>query len=215
MERRVLFEGGLDVDFSIIPHARVEQMIQHSFPPEVADVFRRGMRVLLDRDGLAARLNPVDAKPAAPRPPTQDEFLEAVNDFWYHAVWAGKKLRRGELWTAKACCDGYMKHLLLKAVECHARAQKGWHHDTWHNGRFIEHWADPRVLEGLRGAFAHYAEDDIRRALLATMDLFRWLANEIAERLAYPYPTPADEYATGLVNTLLSGQTQGDTRDGA
>lgn len=62
MERRVLFKGGLDVDFSIILHARVEQMIQHGFPPEVADVFRRGTRVLLDRDGLAARLSLVDAK---------------------------------------------------------------------------------------------------------------------------------------------------------
>ena len=44
---------------------------------------------------------------------------------------------------------------------------------TLHDGRFMEHRADPRVLEGLRPAFVHCDQDDIRRALLATMELFR------------------------------------------
>lgn len=215
MERRVLFNGGLDVDFSVIPCAKVEQMIQHGVPSEVAEVFRRGKRVLLDRDGLAARLNRLSMQPAPSRPPTQSEFLESINDFWYHAVWTAKKLRRGELWTARSCCDGYMKRLLLKAVECHAQVLNGSDYDTWHNGRFLEQWADPRVLEGLRGAFAHYDQEDIGRALIATMDLFRWLAKEIAQYLGYPYPNPADERATELVNTLLSGKTRTEVYDGA
>ncbi len=202
MERRVLFKDGLDVDFSIVPYARIEQMIQDGFPTEVVEGFRRGMRVLLDRDGLAGRLNPTDTEPASPRSPTPAEFLQEINDFWYHAVWTAKKLRRGELWTAKSCCDGYMKRLLLKAMEYQARAVNGWHYDTWHNGRFLERWADPRALEGLRRAFAHYDEDDIWRALLATMDLFRWLTMETAERMSYPYPALADERATELVRTL-------------
>lgn len=122
MERRVLFKGGLDVDFSIIPCAKVEQMVQHGFPPEIAEVFRRGMRVLLDRDGLATRLKLHDTEPIPPRPPTESEFLEMIHDFWYHAVLTAKKLRRGELWTAKACCDGYMKRLLLRAIECLPKA---------------------------------------------------------------------------------------------
>lgn len=215
MERRVLFEGGLDVDFSIFPCAKVEQMIQHGFPPEVVEVFRRGSRVLLDRDGLAARSNPLSTKPAPSRLPTQSEFLEAINDFWYHVVWTAKKLRRGELWTARACCDGYMKRLLLRAMEWHAQARNGSDYDTWYGGRFLEQWADPRVLERLRGAFAHYDEDDVRRALLATMDLFRWLTKATAECLGYPYPTAPDERATELVNAVFSGKARTEAHDGA
>ena len=215
MERRVLFNGGLDVDFSIILYAKMKQMIQHGLPPELAGIVRRGIRVLLDREGLAACLNPTDTEPASPGSLAQAEFLDAINDFWYHAVFTAKKLRRGELWYAKACTDGYMKRLLLKMIEWHSQTINGGHCDTWHDGRFMETWADPRVLEGLRGAFAHYDRDDIRRALSATMDLFRWLAKEIAELLAYPYPTVADEYATELVSALLSAEIQTDTSDGA
>ena len=77
----------------------------------------------------------------------------------------------------------------------------------------MERWADPRALERLCDAFAHYDQDDIRRALLATMDLFRWLAEEIAERLAYCYPTHTDEYAVKLVSALLPAEVQTDTGD--
>jgi aminoglycoside 6-adenylyltransferase len=205
-ERRALFEGGLDVDFVPTPVELVRQFASQGWPPEVAGVIRRGMRFVLDKDGLAASLEmPTDEQPM-PRPPTQERFLNLVNDFWYHAVWVAKKLRRGELWTAKLGCDSYMKRLLLIMIEWHAGAASGWSADTWHNGRFLEQWADPRAVDGLRGAFAHYDAADIRRALLATMDLFRWLATEAAGRLGYPYPTTADERVTMLVQNYLSEQ---------
>jgi aminoglycoside 6-adenylyltransferase len=199
----VLFEGGLDVDFSPFPVEFARQFAAQGLSPEVAGVIRRGMRFVLDKDGLAAGLElPPDERPA-PQPPTQERFLNLVNDFWYHAVWVAKKLRRGELWTAQMCCDGYMKRLLLTMIEWHAGAASGWSADTWHNGRFLEQWADPRAVDGLRGAFAHYDTADVWRALLASMDMFRWLATETAGRLGYPYPASADEHVTALVRDYL------------
>jgi len=90
-----------------------------------------------------------------------------------HAVWATKKLRRGELFIAKSCCDNTMKRLLRQMIEWHARATHGWDYDTWYDGRFLHQWADPRTAAGLREADAHYDADDVRRALFATTDLFR------------------------------------------
>jgi aminoglycoside 6-adenylyltransferase len=234
-ERRVLFEGGLDVDFAIIPKKRVQQLVQllrirkrlprllRLIPEEkvqqitqgiagFSDVARRGMRVLLDKDEIASHLKQVTAETTAPRPPTENEFLEAINDFWYHAVWTAKKLRRGELWVAKSCCDIYMKRLLLRMIEWHTRATHGWDHDTWHSGRFLEQWADARVVEGLRVSFARYDRDDVRRALLETMNLFRWLAVETAGQLSYACPTPPDERATELVKALVAEETRTDSR---
>jgi aminoglycoside 6-adenylyltransferase len=203
-ERRVLFEGGLDVDFVPAPLELVQQFAAGGWPPEIAAVMRRGMRFVLDKDGLATSLELPLGEPPAPQPPTQDRFLNLVNDFWYHAVWVAKKLRRGELWTARLCCDSYMKRLVLTMIEWHTGAASGWSGDTWHNGRFLEQWADPRAVEGLRTAFAHYDAADVRRALLATIDLFRWLATETAGQLGYPYPASADEHVTALVRDYLS-----------
>jgi aminoglycoside 6-adenylyltransferase len=203
-ERRVMFGGGLDVDFALIPAEQGQQIVSAGIPPDLADIIRRGVRVVVDKDGLAAQLLQMPFDIPLPPPPTQAEFLEVVNDFWYHTVWTAKHLRRGELWWAKSCCDDHEKFRLRRMMEWHARATKGPSYDTWMRGRFLEEWADPRAVQELKRTFAHYDAEDIWRALLATMDLFRWVAIETAERLGYPYLKLGDERATELVKALHS-----------
>jgi hypothetical protein len=65
-----------------------------------------------------------------------------------------------------------------------------------------------RAVEALSTAFAHYAEEDIWRALFATMKLFRWLALETAELLEYAYPSLGEARATEFVQQLFSGRTR-------
>ena len=227
MERRALFTGGLDVDFAFDSMQMAQQLKQWlwwraHFPLVLrllpasmtrrvrdgvaffADVVRRGTHVLLDKDNFSKYLSLLAADAPAPTLPTQAEFLQVLNDFWYHTVWTAKKLRRGEVWMAKSCCDVYMKWLLLRVIEWHARVQNGAGYDTWHRGRFLEQWADPRAIADLRHAFAHYDQAEVRQALLATMELFHWLSLEIATRLDYSYPHSGQEYATTLVNQLLT-----------
>jgi aminoglycoside 6-adenylyltransferase len=202
-ERRALFAGGLDVDFVPLPVEFIQQVAAEGWPAELVSTVRRGVRVLLDKDGLAARLPLLPAEEPA-SPPTAEQFTTVVADFWYHALWAARKLRRGELWTAHECCDAYMKWQVLQVIEWRTRATPGPQHDTWHKGRFLELWADPRALDGMRTAFGHHDPADIRRALLATMDLFRWLARETAQALGYAYPEEADAAVTKLVREVLS-----------
>jgi aminoglycoside 6-adenylyltransferase len=202
LERRVLFEGGLDVDLALVPLAAIQHEIETGPSPDMADIFSRGFRILLDKDGLVAQLRPSEAKRPLAQPPAQAEFLNLVSDFWYHTVWTAKHLRRGELWWGKSCCDMYMKNLLRQMLEWHAHAMHGPDYDTWMRGRFLEEWADPRALQALRASFAHYEEADVWRALSVTMDLFRWLAVETAGKLNYPYPTSADVHTTELVQAF-------------
>ncbi len=89
---------------------------------------------------------------------------------------------------------------LLPMIEWHARVTQNEGHDTWFRGRFMERWADPRIIAELRGAYAHYDEDDIWQALANTMQLFRWIAIEVAKTLDYPYPKDADQFASRWVD---------------
>jgi aminoglycoside 6-adenylyltransferase len=206
LERRVLFEGALDVDFVPLANEAIRRMALEGLPPELAAVLRRGFNLALDKDDLLSLLTGgVSATtPSSAPPPTQEEFLALCHDFLYHAVWAAKKLRRGELWIAKSSADCYMKGLLLGMIEWHACSERGWDHDTWHGGRFLEEWAYPGALDGLREAFAYYEDADLRRALLVTMDLFRRIGRETATRLGCAYPEEADERVTAWVVGLLA-----------
>jgi aminoglycoside 6-adenylyltransferase len=178
-ERRVLYEGGEDVDLPLFPLSALERLEESE---NAAHLLARGFRVLVDEIGLAERLTRAAAKAPPAGAPTQDELRQLASDFWYHALWAGKKLRRGEVFTAKACLDGYMKWRLVTLLEWHARALDP-ATDTWHEGRFLERWADPGALAALERAYAYYDLRDVARALWETIDLFQGLEEETARRL--------------------------------
>lgn len=228
-ERRVLFDSGLNVDFTIVSNAEARLLVcllrlRKRFPQllellpkeksrkmmqkiaDFAGIIRRGMRVLVDKDGVTVHLpliNDGSFSPVLPKP-SESEFLAVLNEFWYFAVLMTKKLRRGELWTASRINNCAMKDLLLQMLEWHARAINNWDYDTWHAGSFIEHWADPRAVNSLSNVFAHYNREDMRNSLWATMDTFRWLAVETAADLNFPYPTVTDERVKSLLDTYLS-----------
>ena len=196
-ERRVLFEDGLDVDFAFLPPSILEQ-------PVSTEVLRRGIIVLVDKCSAGDRLPELAKLPCPHRKPSEAGYLELVNDVLYHYLWAARKLRRGELAVAIGCVDCYLKNRLLTMIEWHAKAANGLQYDTWHRGRFLEEWADPRIVQGLRQAYAHYDPDDLRRALRATINLFRWVAEETAEMLGFAYPFHADRQVEELVRECLS-----------
>jgi len=176
-ERRVLYETGEDVDFVLLP----ERIAGGDGP---AGVLQRGYRVLVDRNDLADRLAEIAATSSRPAAPTQHDFTELANDFWYHALWTAKKLRRGEVYTAIDCLDGYMKARLVTLLGWHARSLDP-SVDTWHAGRFLERWADPGALAALESAYAHYDLRDVARALWATIDLWQGVEEEAASRLGF------------------------------
>jgi aminoglycoside 6-adenylyltransferase len=175
VERRVLFDTGQDADFALLP-ATAAELLQHD---DVAMVFGRGYRVLADRAGVGARIR--TASPAPDR--SETAYAQLSNDFWYHAILAAKKLRRGELFIAKQTCDGYLKALTVQLLAWRPAAGT----DTWHGGRFVERWADPADLRELGAAYARYDAGDVIRALWATVDLFERLEQEIGRPPAVPH----------------------------
>ena len=198
-ERRVLFDDALDVDFVMLPLSK-DNMLDDG---EAITILERGYHILIDKIGLKGKITPLNAARRSVVMLTEQEFINIVNDFWYHSVWTLKKLKRGELWTAKFCMDSYMKWKILSIVECHARAIHGMDYHIWHNGRFLEEWAEEWIVEKLSICFSRYNKEDIKIALQSTMNLFREIAIEVAEKLHFQYPKEADRYAAEWVAVSL------------
>jgi aminoglycoside 6-adenylyltransferase len=201
-ERRVMYEGGLDVDFTYFPLESISHIFDGSAPQDVYNAMARGVKILFDKDGLIESYVKNGVKKIPFKQPPREEFLDCVHNFLFHAVWVAKHLRRGEIWWAKSGCDCHLKNLLGTMLEWHAKVKRGRKHDTWLHGRFLEEWADPKAVKELSEIFGHYDEIDMWRALVNTMDMFRWVAKETAQGFGYQYPLDADKYAAALVLQL-------------
>src|SRR5208282_871055 len=107
---------GLDVDFAVFPAAAIHGLVQAG---DALETLRRGYRILLDKDGTLG-LIPSALSSLPPRTDSQPrpaEFGEVVGEFWYHVLWTARKVRRGEIWAAKAGCDSRLKRLLLRVLQ--------------------------------------------------------------------------------------------------
>jgi aminoglycoside 6-adenylyltransferase len=179
-ERRVLFDDGLEVDFSILPAA-----VAKAPPPEAQVVLARGFSVVYGDVGLVVP-EPTGIPPA--HPPNQARLDELSNDFWYHLLWGAKKLRRGELLLAKQVCDCYLTERIVELVRWRADDQ-----DTWHGYRFFESWAGEQTAQALGPTFAQYDAGDIGRALRAKGELFEELERDVAQRFGLVGPVDPAE----------------------
>lgn len=214
-ERRALYAGGLDVDLVLNPVEWLASFLPDpsdpeaknkppALPADIVDMIRRGVRIVVDKDGLLTSLLALPLpETSLYQKPAPAEFSNTANDFWYHTVWSTKHLRRGEIWLAKSCVDNYLKHLLRQMIEWHTRATRGEQVDTWLSGRFLDEWADPRAVAELRQAFAWYDAQEIARALRCTMHLFRWLEDETAAAWGYTPSLEGEGQAAGLTRRLL------------
>lgn len=170
--------------------------------------YRRGYRVLLDKDGMIERfMAAFPAGRASRLAPSADEFNDAVSEFWFNTVWIAKHLRRGELWWAiKGGWHDHLTPLMLRMVEWRVGSEQGWSIDVWTDGRFLEDWAGAETTSLLASTFPDYDEGSIWRALFASMAAYRTLAIATAERLGYEYDASADEGATAIVSQLFAGR---------
>jgi aminoglycoside 6-adenylyltransferase len=180
-ERRVLFVDGEDVDLPLFPLSALDRLEQSA---NAKALLARGYRLVVDKIGVEERLRALIEGEPGSAPPSQTDIVQLTSDFWYHALWTAKKLRRGEVFTAIDCLDGYMKARLVTLLEWHAQAVDP-SVDTWHAGRFLERWADPGALAALERAYAHYDLRDVARALWETVDLFQAVEEETARRLGF------------------------------
>lgn len=206
-ELLVMFEGGYKMDFVLCPVGYLQWLRDHAGDDVV---FQRGARVVFDRDGLAASIPLAERHIPVRARPTADEFNQTCQTMCYISVYIARQARRGDLWLAKMR-EAQRNELLLRMLEWHAGAKSGWRADTWHHGRFMQQWADPRAVAAIGMVFSTYESESIHNALIAALDLFSWMGRETAQVLGHPYPDQAEVFARALIDQALGSDPQPPT----
>ncbi|WP_206055249.1 aminoglycoside 6-adenylyltransferase [Nocardia sp. CS682] len=192
----VFFEGGVKVDFQVVPVQRLGEMVEGGLD----ELHERGYQVLFDRDGSAAGLPAATGSAPVGELPDQEEFGALCSEFWFEIAHLPRYSARGELWVVKSR-DWETKELLLTMIEWHAISRHGSGHDVWHAGTKMRQWAAQGVWERVEGIFA--IGDPLRQAQ-ATADLFGELAREVATAGGLDYPEKAEKTIRPSLDQLPS-----------
>jgi aminoglycoside 6-adenylyltransferase len=213
--KRVYFEDGVGMDVTPVQVTAIDwayryalltsklsvKMPSTSFTTKIERPIRnfayyihRGMSVLVDKGKYRDKLDFIEARfrYVPPGAPTTEKFEQQIDEFWQTALRMAIKLSRKEFFTAKIECESPLKLNLLVMLEWHAKCVHGWQFETWHKGRYIEKWADPKIVQDLRSVYGRYDERDSWNSLLKTMELFERVSHEVATHLRYDYDKRAE-----------------------
>ncbi len=202
-QRLVIFDGGQKVDFCLRPLTLLEEEVRSQTVPSW---YHRGYTVLVDKDGLATRLPTPSGRAPAPQPPTEPEFRELCEMFWFEAYHVAKYLKREDLFAAKGVHTAMIFHQFLPMLEWYEKSKHGWQYDTSHLGHHMKTWLQPDIWEELQGTFSGLQSAVSWEALETSMSLFRRVAAATAEGLQYRYPSQADQNVSGFISSLHRAQ---------
>jgi len=156
---------------------------------------------------LAAALeSPDDQRPVAS--PDEAALLDLETDFWATALWAGRKLRKGEVFLAVDAVNGSLKRSLVTLMSWHALAVDP-RTEVRDGGKWIDRWADPGALTALESAYARYDLRDAARALWATVDTFQGLAEETSRRFMFDAALDRPELRGQLARVVRDPRQRG------
>ena len=68
-------------------------------------VMNRGYEIMYNSGGFTELIKQYVSNVHLNPEMSEEEYLNLVNDFYFHNIWACKKLKRGEIWAAKIYTD--------------------------------------------------------------------------------------------------------------
>lgn len=178
LTRLVIFEDRMRIDFQITDKT-------NSIPAD----FDGGFEVLADKDGIIQSFPEPTYTSYLITKPTQEQFLECINDYFWDATYVAKYLRRNELFFAKYMFDSALRfEYFEKMIEWHIGSQNNWKVSTNKHGRYFTKYLDQDIWQEVQATFAGSDIDENWQAFLKMNQLFTKLAKELASRLDYQYP---------------------------
>ena len=201
----VQFADGLKIDFTLWPVEMLRRAArQAALPPELD----AGYVVLLDKDGLAAGLQPPSYRGYLPQPPTEARYHAEIENFFLCATYVAKYLLRDDVMAAKYLLDGEMKHENLRPLlEWTIEIANDWKVKPGNYGRRIKHWLRPDLWAALENTYAGAGIEDNWRALACLMDLMGKVGREVGAALGFAYPESIEQgvrrYIAGLAGRDL------------
>ncbi len=183
--RLVIYKNGDKVDFTLADIAVLKKICNL---PHLPDWLDDGYKVLLDKDGLTRNLKRPAYKSYIPKKPSEEEYKELVNEFWWETTYVAKNLWRQEIWPAKYSSDVVIRYkLLLKMLEWYIQINRGWNCRTGFVGKGVMKSLHKSELNELRGIFSGADVEENWQALFNTIKFFRKIAVAVAHNLGYKY----------------------------
>lgn len=198
----IQYADGLKIDFTLWPSALLTRLVNAPSLPAELDA---GYKILLDKDALTHGMQPPTYQAYIVKPPSNEAFQKAIEDFYSNAPYVAKCLLRGELFPMKWALDDDMKRLFLRQMlEWRMALDHNWQVTIGALGKGLKKRLPPDIWVELQDTYVGAEPEENWDALYKTIALFRRTACDVAAHLGYEFPHELDRRVMAYLGKIKS-----------
>jgi aminoglycoside 6-adenylyltransferase len=176
------FTDGNRIDLSLFPVNKLDKLEDDSLA-----------LTLLDKDGILPKFPPPDDSTYLPKPPTDKQFFDCTNEFWWVSPYVAKGLWRHEIVYAKHMLDLYLREQLDKMLVWYVGIKTDFKISPGKMGKYLENCLETDLWKMLLKTYSDADYEHTWQALYAMGELFRKVAIPVAMHFGYDYLSGEDE----------------------
>lgn len=180
------FKDGNRIDLTLIPIESRDEWLK----PESLRI------LLLDKDNIIEPLPTSNDKDFHIKKPSEKEFQDACNEFWWICLNISKGLWRGELPYTKFMMEQINRNVLIQMLDWEIGNRTDFAQSTGAFGKYLKKFIEPHDWDEFVSTYADANEEHIWQALFRMCALFRKTAIVVARHFKYEYPYQDDENVT-------------------
>lgn len=176
------FLDGNRIDLTLVPVKHSKRFTEDSL-----------CKLLLDKDGLfdGSPLPPASDRDYLVEAPTARSFADCCNEFWYTNSGLAKGLWRKEMILVKELYHRVIHEALVQMTEWYIESRHG-AVNAGKFGKYFERYLEPEIYAQFLATYVSGDWESNWRCVYATIDLFRKMALEVAEKHGYEYRMDED-----------------------
>ncbi len=173
----ILFKDGNRIDFTLYP---VEKVQKNYWP----DSLTIG---LLDKDDLFNNLPTPTDKDYWIKTPTEKEFLDTCNEFWWVCTYVAKGLLRDQVPYAKQMLETTVRPMFMKVIEWYIGFKTNFSVSFGSGGKFMSQYLTARQYKSVLATYSDHHIESNWKSLLLTAELFSEFAIKVAGYFNFQY----------------------------
>jgi aminoglycoside 6-adenylyltransferase len=159
--------------------------------------------VLLDKDNVIGELPPSNDGDYLPKKPTEKQFQDCCNEFWWCTPYVAKGLWRGELTYAKYMMDVVVREeQLMKMLTWYFGIKTDFRKSPGKFGKYIKDDVEPEIWSELERSYSDSNFDNIWESLFTMGSLFRHMAIVVASHFGFRYPQQDDDNVSAYIRRI-------------
>ncbi|MES1224592.1 MAG: aminoglycoside 6-adenylyltransferase [Bacteroidota bacterium] len=175
----MLFKDGNRIDLTLFPLEKLKT----NFSKDSLTI------VWVDKGNLFTGIAPSDDSDYIIKTPSEKEFADTCNEFWWVSTYVAKGLLRNEIVYAKEMYETVVRKMFLKMVEWYIGTETDFTVSTGSHGKFIEKYLAVDLYQKILSTYSDYRVKNTWNSLFMMIDLFGQLSLIIADRLGFQYNT--------------------------